>query len=478
MRFAIFALLAVALPATAQAQPCDCTSWDDEPGVLWTGCSPLVLSEVAALAAPALWFTRDEPLLLAEDFKRVPENHPCDTPSDEAIVYYQVTELVREGDALTREQQEDPAAFGKINNLILKYFFYYPEDFGLGGHKHDLEAVELHLFLEDNEGCYRVRMESAEALAHGSRWYSNILSIESDARFPLTVFVEEGKHGSAFDRNVDGQFTRGYDVNKQVNDAWGVRDVLGAGVLLTSAYNPEMTKPRDYRFRVLPPETELLQVPPNRSSLQFGEEHMYRYQLRPGNRVSSCEDMGENGEGLRSMMRYHGYGQDEEPNQYSGLTANLKEVRDPRRWLSFSLRADDHLGLALVFKGLDLHQGWILPKVTVSEVDFSMTAMFTPSASRFADYYIAGGFRRQFESVERTVTIDTEEGRRDITVIDPPHWNFTTEIGLKLRARIPPKARWAVLGYQFGGVRVGIQALGFGTLDDLRLIFEIGAGAW
>ena len=125
-----------------------------------------------------------------------------------------------------------------------------------------------------------------------------------------------------------------------------------------------------------------------------------------------------------------------------------------------------------------MRQGWILPKVTVSEVDYSVTAMFTPSASRFADYYISGGFRRQFETVERTITIDTDEGRQDITVIEPPQWNFTTEIGLKLRARIPGKARWAVLGYEFGGVRVGVQALGFGTLDDIRLIFEIGAGVW
>ena len=159
MRLVIFTLLAVALPALAGAEPCECTSWDDEPGVLWTGCSPLVISQVAALAAPALWFTRDEPLLLAEDFKRFPQNHPCDTPSDEAIVYYQVTELVREGEPLTRDQQEDPAPFARINNMILKYFFYYPEDFGLGGHLHDLEAVELEIFLEESEGCYRVRHE-------------------------------------------------------------------------------------------------------------------------------------------------------------------------------------------------------------------------------------------------------------------------------------------------------------------------------
>jgi hypothetical protein len=292
------------------------------------------------------------------------------------------------------------------------------------------------------------------------------------------VFVEEGKHGTAFDRNVDGQFTRGYDVTRQVNDAWGVRDVMGAGVLLTSAYNPEMTKRREYPYRVFPPETSLLRVRPGSSSLQFSDEHMYRYELRPGRRVPACEDMGDNREGLVSMMRYHGFGEEQTASQYSDLSAALKNATSPQRWLSFSLRADDNLGRALVFKGLDIHQGWILPKVTVSGVDYSVGALFSPSASRFADYYVSGGIRRQFESVEKSVTIDTEEGRQDVIVVEPPQWNFVTEVGVKLRARIPSKARWAVLGYEFGGVRVGVQALGFGSLEDIRLVFEIGAGAW
>ncbi len=467
-----------AAPTVDGAQPCECASWDDAPGVLWAGCSPLVLPQIAELAAPALWFTRDEPLLLLDDATPVPTNHPCDAASESAVVYYQVTELIRRGAPLTRPEEEDPQAFAKIDNMVLKYFFYYPEDFGLGGHEHDLEAVEFHLFLERRDDCYRVRMDSAEALAHGSRWYSNLLEIRADTRFPLTVFVEEGKHGSAFDRNVDGQFTRGYDVNRQVNDAWGVRDVMGAGVLLTSAYNPEMTKSRDYAYRVLPPESSLLQVSRAGSSLQFSDEHLYRYQLRRGNRVPVCDDMGDNGEELLSMMRYHGFGEDQEPDQYNHFEANLKNAKNPQSWLSFSLRVDDELGLALVFKGLDIDQGWILPKVTASGVDASINALFSPSASRFADYYISGGLRRQFQAVEKNITIDTEDGPADVTVIEPPQWNFVTEIGLKLRARIPSKARWAVLGYQFGGVRVGVQALGFGSLDDIRLIFEIGAGAW
>ena len=470
-------LLAAAVPALAQETSCECESWDDAPGVLWAGCSPLTLPQVAELAAPALWFTRDEPLLLEENARPIPTRHPCDAPTDKAIVYYQITELVRRGDELTLPVEDDPEAFRKIDNAILKFFFYYPEDFGLGGHKHDLEAVEFHVFLEENDGCYRVRLDTAEALAHGSRWYSNILEIKSDTRFPLTVFVEEGKHGSAFDRNVDAQFTRGYDVNRQINDAWGVRDVLGAGVLLTSAYNPEMTKDRQLAYRVLPPETSLLQVRPANSSLQFSDEHLYRYELRRGDQVPACDDMGDNADKLESMMRYHRFGAAEEPGQYSSVSKSLR-IGDPRTWLSVSVRLDDDLGVALVFKGLDMRQGWILPKVTVSGVDYTANVLFTPSASRFADYYISGGVRRQYDSVKRTSTIETENGRQEVTFIESPQWNFVTEVGLKLRANLTGRKRWAVLGYHFGGIRVGVQALGFGSLDDVRLIFEIGAGAW
>ena len=50
--------------------------------------------------------------------------------------------------------------------------------------------------------------------------------------FPVRVLVEEGKHASILDRNGDGVYTPGYDVNSRVNDAWGLRDVLGSSVLM------------------------------------------------------------------------------------------------------------------------------------------------------------------------------------------------------------------------------------------------------
>jgi len=40
------------------------------------------------------------------------------------------------------------------------------------------------------------------------------------------------------------------------------------------------------------------------------------------------------------------------------------------------------------------------------------------------------------------------------------------------------KVRPFVLGHTFGGLRFGVQALGFSRVDQLRFIWEVGAGAW
>jgi hypothetical protein len=63
-------------------------------------------------------------------------------------------------------------------------------------------------------------------------------------------------------------------------------------------------------------------------------------------------------------------------------------------------------------------------------------------------------------------------------VVIPPNWKIVVETGYRFRARIPRKMRPFVLGYSFGGLRFGVQALGFSQVDQLRFIWEIGAGAW
>jgi hypothetical protein len=173
-----------------------------------------------------LWFSPDEPLF--REGESIPQAHPCDAPSPNPVVYYQVTELIHHGEKVTLPPEDDPDFMEKVDRMILKYFFYYPEDIGLGAHIHDLEAVETKIRLSESAGCYQVQVENVTALAHGSRWYSNQLTVTEDTKFPMTIFVEEGKHGSCTDRNSDGIFTRGYDVNNTVNDAWGVRDIMGS----------------------------------------------------------------------------------------------------------------------------------------------------------------------------------------------------------------------------------------------------------
>jgi hypothetical protein len=104
--------------------------------------------------------------------------------------------------------------------------------------------------------------------------------------------------------------------------------------------------------------------------------------------------------------------------------------------------------------------------------------MYTPSASRFFDWYVVGGCRRQFESITDTEEVVTPDGPEDITFVRHPRWDIYSELGVRIRAEVPGKLRPFVLGYHFGGFRLGIQALGTSGLEDLRFVFEVGAGAW
>ena len=64
------------------------------------------------------------------------------------------------------------------------------------------------------------------AKAHGLVWFWNVLDSDDYAQFPMHLLVEEGKHALATDKNGDGVFTQGYDVNVRINDAWGTRDII------------------------------------------------------------------------------------------------------------------------------------------------------------------------------------------------------------------------------------------------------------
>ena len=467
--------------AQAKADACGPEAAAATPGIVWQGHERLDLPQVAGLLAPALWFSADEPLL-TEEHPPIPTAHPCDRSGSGAVVYYQVTELTYRGEAPVGRPEQDDATFAdKVESFILKYYFYYPEDSGVGGHTHDLETAEFEVWLEGDDSCRRVRLASVEAQAHGSRWYSNTLKIRPDAKYPMTLFVEEGKHATAPDRNADGSFMRGYDVTERVNDAWGVRDSLGHGVLLASGYSPEMTKRRTEAFRLLPPESPYLEVTARRRSYSDGQPSLGRYELRPANTVPACAEIPKDRTRLIEMMADHRFGVNELPTQYKAGSVDraLSELTLPDAWLSVSLRVTNRKpGAALIFKGLDLREGWIVPRVTVSGQDATGELLFTPSASRWADYYLSGGARRQYVTTRESRTIDTEQGPQEIVILVPPNWKIVVETGVRFRAKLPAKMRPFVLGYSFGGLRFGLQALGFSSVDQFRFIWEIGAGAW
>ena len=276
--------------------------------------------------------------------------------------------------------------------------------------------------------------------------------------------------------------TPGYDVNRRVNDAWGIRDTLGSGVLLTAAYSAAMTKPRMFEYRLLPPETALLQIEPQNSSLSLSEESLGRYELRPANVISACQNIAVERERLLSMMSYHGFGADQELSQYgpNDISGALQELRQPDGgwWPSVSTRVERGLGVGLVMGGTDIGAGWIAAKINISESIASIGALFTPSASRFADYYVAGGLHRLLTDTRFDVQFHTEEGRMETSLTLPPSTDVYIEGGVRFRAQLPEGYRWITLGDDFIGARLGIRTLGLSDFFDTRFVFEFGAGAW
>jgi hypothetical protein len=79
-------------------------------------------------------------------------------------------------------------------------------------------------------------------------------------------------------------------------------------------------------------------------------------------------------------MDSHQFGKEKEPEQYSSTVAQdaLKSLKSPERFLSVSLRSEGAPGASLVFRGLDMRQGWIVPKVNVNGFSASLGAMYTP----------------------------------------------------------------------------------------------------
>jgi hypothetical protein len=474
--FMALVIVCTITPVASHAASCRCDSTflSENIGILYREHRPPSFDEIVRMTAPVLWFSPDEPLLL-QGITNIPSAHPCDTPSDSAVVYYQVADVVLRGNAKVTEPLESESRFfDKVSLLTLMFYFYYPRDIGMGSHEHDIESVQFDLQLDRLNDCYDVKLLLVKAAAHGIPWYSNRLKPAPGTRYPITILVEEGKHASCTDRNSDGLYTPGYDINQFVNDGWGVRDVFGAGFLFTGNYNSFMTKPRSPETRLLPPAGR----PPRCASDQFSslnrpERSLGRYLLRPGSRLGMCPGLGtpKDSSFLDVMMKVNGFGTQTPLVQNSSALENklLKTVEDtPQLVPGVSLRWDESdFGASIIPFGIDLGEGWLVGRVGFLN-GTSTELMFTRSASRWSDGYFSGGW--EWRKAEHDASgIETSPARND------PVW----ETGVKVRVSLPEgKIRWLFLNYRFAGIRTGVRFNGVERLENGRFTLEFGAGVW
>jgi len=502
-------------------------------GVIWCGrASELSAQTFAKYAAPILWFSPNEPLLL--EGNKLPEPLPGDPTKDSAVVYYRISEvLLKPGKKLARNDT-DKLELENVKGLTLKYYFYYSKDSGLGKHPHDLESVRLDVHFARSDNAGNVQTDPAKAThhvayitrvigaAHGVTWYGNQLDIGKDQKWdtslPITLLIEEGKHATIPDRNADGFYSPGYDVNRRYTDAWGVRDLLGSGALGSATYEGAMTKPRRPEHMVMVEHDEadracLLkpykgdhhgEVAKARRTYKLTPAQVFEVaqqqpqQQQPGEgQVQQAEESKEKSKAdkkLFNWMKREKFPQmkDGEPVPFDPKpTQGDIFLLRAARW-AFGIERNeeffDAIPLAYRYEGrqhgftflppVGRHPvpkigGYVLPKMTFMfpnirqgalpgrKIDrpyrFSLEALYTPSAARAFDWYVASG-----PEWSRPVPGSGYEAR------------LVNEGGLRFRFN------GGVIGVPsllLGG-RLGMRITGFAEARQPRLIIEFGTGAF
>jgi hypothetical protein len=460
-------------------------------GIIWTGRNTqMTFEQLAAYAAPILWFSPDEPLLKEGPIRKkgkdikLPIAFPFEEESDYPVVYFRVRRILHRVDeprpGTYVADATDPARstidLRKVAGVDLDYFFYYPMDVGGNPHKHDVEFIETRLAVgrtPDCEECpFAMGLMWVNAKAHGIQWFDNTLEVDATARLPLHILVEEGKHASCTDRNADGQFTPGYDVTERVNDAWGVRDTLGTGTFFTGDYKSWMTKVRQEDTKVFPP---LPEDSPHRLEWsidgEYAPDHAI-YTLRPWPSAERADA------DLVHYIADKGDPDWPEIRTIEDATKFYRWLTDEswaESWALAARGANDNFGFSLafpflIFKNLQdpLGGGWFVHRVYFQGrdlEDFGWLINYSPSASRWVDGYFAVGLEWDYQ-VENGVA-----STKRYTV---------TETGMKFRFDFTrtPLRFMRKLGTNFWGFRVGIQVRGIWSFENLGYVFEFGAGSW
>jgi hypothetical protein len=456
--------------------------------IIWSGSDPyMTMEKLASYCGPVLWFSPDEPLLGDSSGKSImiPQAFPFESGADRPVVYYRLREILVREDANNTAFHPDSNLRGhsvidlkQVAALQLDYFFYYPSEEGLGGHKHDVESAEFKLIVWRRPDCadclYNLVVTRVTGKAHGVLWYDNTLEIDEYCRFPMHILVEEGKHASCTDKNGDGYYTPGYDVNKRVNDAWGVRDVLRSGTLFTGGFQAWMAKVRQPEDQILPP---LPVDSPFRN--KYTQKGIYApenavYELRP---FPSAEKAQPD---LVHFIADKGDPNwpEETPNTDLNKFKKWVGVEPFVKSLSISFRADGDIGFSFVFplfivKNFEdpLAGGFVLNRIYLKDKhlrDFAWTILYTTSASRWIDGYFSAGY--EWDKIDLPTGSSSNTKKEGDVVL---------ETGLKFRALVThTPLKFMSKLTDFWGIRIGIKNRGFWDINRMGYVIEVGAGTW
>jgi hypothetical protein len=484
-------------------------------GMIWCGRSakPLV-EDLAVLSAPILWFSPDEPLRLSG--RKIPENLPGHNVEG-PIVYYRISQLTLNPATGKNEYQfndnSEDVDLTRVDGLTLRYYFYYSQDIGFNRHAHDLESIRLDvrfsrrdpsgekLARQTSDGIYVAQIEKVIGAAHGVTWYYNQLDVPEGTSLPITILVEEGKHASSPDRNADGHYSPGYDVNKRLNDAWGVRDLIGSGELGNVGYEGSMTKPRDpkdmlrvkpsdrldretilspytgpYKSKVLSSETyELKRI--TRDTTLLIEDYKLTDAIVVAQQVQQQvsqsreeveEKAAEDVKGIQNYMQRENFDEDKPRQTHADFLVQkamkkglgIERGEETLDALTIAYRYDNGHGFSMLppfgrYRSR-VFSGYFAPKFNFVSAEkgnrFSVEALYTPSAARRVDWYAALG---------------PEWSRREDTGEYKPR--LASEGGIKFRFNLTKFLM---------GARIGLRASGLKQPQSPRLIIELGPGAF
>jgi len=475
----------------------ECCDLAGVPGVVWTGSdSVMTMERLASYCAPILWFSPDEPLLGRSRGKdiRLTQHMAFEQDPGASVLYYRVNDVAVRTDAVGPATTDRHLAkpeikidLSKVNAVDLRYCLYYPSEVGLGGHQHDLEVVDIKVLVlrwndwvtEPCETCrYVIAVFKVIGRAHGLQWYDNHLTVDEFTKFPIGVLVEEGKHANCPDKNLDGMYTPGFDVNQRVNDAWGVRDIIRGGALFTGGFQSWMNKTRREEDRVFPPLPDDSYVKGH-----FVTDSVYArdnaiYVLRP---LPPKEAAGED----HVLAHYIESKGDsnwpyEHPDAELGKLGGWFKDESFAKSLSIAYRYDGQGGFAFSFpffiiKHLEdpMGGGWVLHRMYLKDEnmrDFGWTLLYAPSASRWIDGFMAAGIEWDTGDVP-----DDFGGFREKT-----EHNFVLESGLKFRVNMKySPIKFVTKITDFWGFRIGLRYVGNAwDFRQIGLLAEVGAGTF